>query len=157
MSRIVAETREGSFGLLPHRLDCVAALVPGILTLRDESDGTVYLAVDEGVLVKTGAEVLVSVRHAIGGTDLGQLHEAVKREFLTILTNESATFALRSPRWKAALSAVSRSFNMSDEPTNSPANEETAFVRQVAAKAARKLGRNAKGSKESGLVSACRD
>ena len=28
--RIVAETREGSFGLLPHRLDCVAALAPGI-------------------------------------------------------------------------------------------------------------------------------
>ena len=31
VSRIVAETREGSFGLLPHRLDCVAALAPGIL------------------------------------------------------------------------------------------------------------------------------
>ena len=29
VSRIVAETREGSFGLLPHRLDCVAALAPG--------------------------------------------------------------------------------------------------------------------------------
>ena len=26
VSRIVAETREGSFGLLPHRLDCVAPL-----------------------------------------------------------------------------------------------------------------------------------
>jgi F-type H+-transporting ATPase subunit beta len=34
VSRIVAETREGSFGLLPHRLDCVAALVPGILTYQ---------------------------------------------------------------------------------------------------------------------------
>jgi len=29
--RIVAETREGSFGLLPHRLDSAAALTPGIL------------------------------------------------------------------------------------------------------------------------------
>jgi F-type H+-transporting ATPase subunit epsilon len=29
--KIVAETREGSFGLLPHRLDCVAAIAPGIL------------------------------------------------------------------------------------------------------------------------------
>ncbi len=26
VSRIVAEPREGAFGLLPHRLDCVAAL-----------------------------------------------------------------------------------------------------------------------------------
>jgi len=84
VSRIVAETREGSFGLLPRRLDCVAALAPGILTYETQQDGTVYLAVDEGALVKTGADVLVSVRHAIGGTDLGQLHEAVKREFLTL-------------------------------------------------------------------------
>ncbi len=84
VSRIVAETREGSFGLLPHRLDCVAALVPGILIYETKGDGTVYLAVDEGVLVKAGADVLVSVRHAIGGTDLSQLHDAVKREFLTL-------------------------------------------------------------------------
>jgi F-type H+-transporting ATPase subunit epsilon len=81
---IVAETREGSFGLLPHRLDCVAALAPGILTYTTQEGGTVYVAVDEGVLVKAGADVSVSVRHAIGGTDLGQLHEAVKREFLTL-------------------------------------------------------------------------
>jgi len=39
---------------------------------------------DEGVLVKEGADVLVSVRHAIGGTDLSKLHEAVKREFLNL-------------------------------------------------------------------------
>ena len=36
VSRIVAETREGSFGLLPHRLDCVAALAPGILTYETD-------------------------------------------------------------------------------------------------------------------------
>ena len=29
--RIVAESHNGSFGLLPQRLDCVAALAPGIL------------------------------------------------------------------------------------------------------------------------------
>jgi len=88
VSRIVAETREGSFGILPHRLDCVAALAPGILTYETKEDGAVYLAVDEGVLVKAGPDVLVSVRHAIGGTDLGQLHEAVKREFLTLDQSE---------------------------------------------------------------------
>jgi F-type H+-transporting ATPase subunit epsilon len=81
--RIVAETPDGSFGLLPHRLDCVAALAPGILTYETKEDGTVYLAVDEGALVKTGEDVLVSVRHAIRGSDLSQLHDAVKREFLT--------------------------------------------------------------------------
>jgi len=84
VSRIVAETREGSFGLLPHRLDCAAALVPGILIFETETEGEVCVAVDEGVLVKTGVEVLVSVRNAIGGTDLGQLREAVEREFLDL-------------------------------------------------------------------------
>jgi len=90
VSRIVAETRKGSFGLLPHRLDCVAALSPGILTYECEGLGEVYLAVDQGVLVKTGPDVLVSVRNAIGGTDLGRLHEAVKREFLTLNDQEQA-------------------------------------------------------------------
>ena len=84
VSRIVAETRDGSFGLLPHRLDCVAALAPGILIYETEAEGEVYVAVDEGVLVKTGPDVLVSVRNAIGGTDLAQLREAVEQEYLTL-------------------------------------------------------------------------
>ena len=82
VSRIVAETREGSFGLLPHRLDCVAALVPGILIYETEADGEVCVATDEGVLVKVGQDVLVSVRRAIGGADLGHLRVAVEKEFL---------------------------------------------------------------------------
>ena len=88
VSRIVAETREGSFGLLPHRLDCAAALAPGILIYEIAMEGEVYLAVDEGVLVKSGLDVVVSVRKAIGGTDLGQLREAVDREFLTLNEQE---------------------------------------------------------------------
>jgi F-type H+-transporting ATPase subunit epsilon len=82
VSRIVAESHEGSFGLLPHRLDCVAALAPGILIYETKAEGEAYVAVDEGVLVKTGSDVLVSVRNAIAGTDLGQLREAVQREFI---------------------------------------------------------------------------
>ena len=50
--------------------------------LRNRSEGEVYVAVDEGVLIKTGQDVLVSVRNAIVGTDLSQLREAVKEEFL---------------------------------------------------------------------------
>ena len=83
VSRIVAETPEGSFGLLPHRLDCVAALAPGILVYQCAGHDEVFVAVDEGVLVKTGADVLVSVRRALHGQDLGQLREAVVQDFLT--------------------------------------------------------------------------
>ncbi len=90
VSRIVAETREGCFGLLPHRLDCVAALVPGILIYEVETEGEVYVAVDQGVLVKIGREVLVSVRRALTGTDLGQLRDSVEREFLTLDEREQS-------------------------------------------------------------------
>ena len=75
---------------MPHRLDCVAALAPGILIYEDETGGEVYVAVDEGVLVKTGLDVLVSVRHAISGTDLSQLHETVEREFLNLNEQEQS-------------------------------------------------------------------
>ena len=58
VSSMVMETSEGSYGLLPQRLDCVAALVPGIFTY--ELDGTThYVAVDTGVMVKAGEHVLV--------------------------------------------------------------------------------------------------
>ena len=93
VARIVAEARGGSFGILPHRLDCVAALAPGILTYATEEKGDVYVAVDEGVLVKIGAEVLVSVRYAVGGTDLGQLRQAVEREFLSLDDREKSVRA----------------------------------------------------------------
>jgi F-type H+-transporting ATPase subunit epsilon len=83
VSSIVAETQAGSFGLQPLRLDCVAALVPGILTYRIPS-GEVYLAVAEGILVKSGDHVLVSVRRAIAGSDLATLHDSVTRDFLAV-------------------------------------------------------------------------
>ena len=90
VSRVVAETREGSFGLLPHRLDCVAALAPGILTYETDLDGEVFVAVDEGVLVKAGMNVLVSVRRAQSGKDLSQLRAAVERDFLTLDEHEKS-------------------------------------------------------------------
>jgi F-type H+-transporting ATPase subunit epsilon len=94
VARIVAETRDGSFGILPHRLDCVAALAPGILIYETAADGEVYVAVDEGVLVKTGPDVLVSVRRAIGGTDLGQLRDSVEKEFLALDEHEQSVRAV---------------------------------------------------------------
>ena len=82
--RVVADTTDGSCGLLPHRLDCVAALVPGVLTYETKDGGTVYVGIDQGVLVKSGDQVTVSVRRAVGGTDLGKLKDAVERDFLKL-------------------------------------------------------------------------
>ena len=105
VKRIVAHTLQGFVGISPHRLDCTAALAPGILTYETEADGEVFVAVDQGVLVKAGADVLVSVRNAIGGTDLDELHEAVRAEFLTV-DGRREPFARCWPGWRAGSSVA---------------------------------------------------
>lgn len=79
--KVVAEAEDGSFGLLPRHVDFVAPLIPGILSYVDDEDGGErFLAVGEGILVKRGDEVLVSVRGAVPGDDLGNLERAVRHE-----------------------------------------------------------------------------
>lgn len=90
VARIVVTTPAGSFGLLPHRLDCATVLSPGLLTYSTATIGEVQLAVDAGVMVKTGAEVLVCVRRAIAGADLGHLRHAVEQEILKLSEQEKS-------------------------------------------------------------------
>ena len=105
VSRIVADTPAGSFGLLPHRLDCVAALAPGILIYETAAEGEVCLAVDEGVLVKTGDDVLVSVRRALRGKDLAALRDDVAMQFLA---EDEQAQSLRSAMAKVESSFLRR-------------------------------------------------
>jgi F-type H+-transporting ATPase subunit epsilon len=92
--RMSIDTDNGSYGFLPNRLDCAAVIVPGILSYETLSSGEMYVAVDEGVMVKTGPVVLVSVRNAIGGSDLGKLHEAIQKEFLNLNEEEKNVRAI---------------------------------------------------------------
>lgn len=84
VTRVIAETSAGSYGLLRHRLDCVAALVPGVLSYATETEGEIYVAIDAGVLVKSGDDIIVSVRNAIGGADLGELRSSVEQNFVEL-------------------------------------------------------------------------
>lgn len=79
--RLVVQTPEGALGILPNRLDCVTALKPGLLLYETRASAEIYVAVDAGVMVKSGSEVLVSVARAIAGNDLTQLRGAIEREF----------------------------------------------------------------------------
>jgi F-type H+-transporting ATPase subunit epsilon len=88
VKRILVETSEGYYGLLPQRLDCIAVLVAGVFTYETEAGTKHYIALDEGVLIKKGEEVNISVRNAIAGNDLGKLHEAVEKEFKALDENE---------------------------------------------------------------------
>jgi F-type H+-transporting ATPase subunit epsilon len=80
VERIVVMTQSGSFGILPHRMDCATVLPPGLFAYSTAATDAVHLAVDAGMLIKTGADVLVCVRRAIAGADLGRLRQAVQQE-----------------------------------------------------------------------------
>jgi F-type H+-transporting ATPase subunit epsilon len=87
ISKVIAETSAGSFGFLPHRLDCVTALYPGILTYKIGSE-EIYVAIDQGILTKTGLTIHVSARNAISGTDLSKLKKTVEQEFSKLTEEE---------------------------------------------------------------------
>ena len=81
VSKIVAEAENGSFCLLPKHVDFVAALAPGLLFFESSKAHEEFIAINEGILVKQGHQVLISTRDAIKGPDLGTLREAVKEKF----------------------------------------------------------------------------
>jgi F-type H+-transporting ATPase subunit epsilon len=86
--RLTAETSTGSWGFLPHRMDCVAALVPGILSVETRARGLAYIAIDLGVLVKTGMEIQVSVRRAAAGHDLASLRQIITSTYTVLSQTE---------------------------------------------------------------------
>lgn len=77
--RLSARGAHGSFTLLPRHVDLVAALLPGLVTVDDE-----VLAVDEGLLVKQGPRVVLTVREAVVGAPLEALRRAVEDRFLNL-------------------------------------------------------------------------
>ncbi|MFO1371888.1 MAG: F0F1 ATP synthase subunit epsilon [Candidatus Competibacteraceae bacterium] len=79
--KINAEGPEGMFCLLPRHRDWVAALVPGIVGFFTLDGHESFIAVDRGVLVKCGDEVLISVRRAVRDGDLARLREVVETRF----------------------------------------------------------------------------
>jgi F-type H+-transporting ATPase subunit epsilon len=92
VTRIIAEAENGHFCLLPKHIDMVAPLVPGLLTYTSEDDEET-LAVDTGVLVKVGDEVLVSVRHAVRGEDISDLQQTVRNVFMSLKEKEKKSRA----------------------------------------------------------------
>ena len=81
VTKVTAEAENGSFCLLPRHIDFLAALVPGLLSFENGTGDEEFLAVDEGILVKCGSDVMVSTRNAVRGVPLGQLRRAVRERF----------------------------------------------------------------------------
>jgi F-type H+-transporting ATPase subunit epsilon len=82
VKKITAEAENGWFCLLPKHVDFTTSLTPGILLLTTPEEKDVFLAIDEGILVKYGKEVVISTRNAIEGEDLGELKNRVEEIFI---------------------------------------------------------------------------
>ncbi len=90
VTKVIAEAENGSFCILPHHIDFVAALVPGIFSFKADKEEE-FLAVDEGILVKCGNEVIVSIRKAVCCKNLGTLKQTVEEEFRILDEREKKT------------------------------------------------------------------
>jgi F-type H+-transporting ATPase subunit epsilon len=84
VTKVIAEAENGAFCLLPRHIDFIAALVPGLLSFETENGREEFLAIDEGILVKCGAQVLVSTRQAVRGPELGSLRQAIDEQFRAV-------------------------------------------------------------------------
>lgn len=92
VDKIIAEAQNGFFCLKPRHVDFTSALRTGILYYYEEEKE--YLtAIDRGILVKCGAEVLVSALNAIKGDNLTVLEEQVRQKFSRAEEAEEASLA----------------------------------------------------------------
>lgn len=94
VTRLVVETPNGSLGFLPRRRDCVSPLQAGILEFQQAGRHPRYLAIDTGILVKTGLQVTLSVRQAVASDDLTTLQQVVAQQFLQLSEQEKHVRAL---------------------------------------------------------------
>ena len=79
--KISFESLSGSRTFLPNHIDTVSALPPNIVSVRTTAHKDIYLACTQGVLVKQGSQVLISVHKAVIGNDLNNLATLIKTEF----------------------------------------------------------------------------
>lgn len=71
--KVAAEGPGGSFCLLPHHVDWVTTLVPGIVTITQRDGDALFLATDRGLLVKQGEQVRIATRQAVTASRLEDL------------------------------------------------------------------------------------
>lgn len=88
VTKVIAEAASGSFCLLPNHVDLVTSMVPGLMTAVSQDATIIYFAVDEGILCKQGAEVVISARRAVRGTQLGTLRDTIEQDFQVLSEEE---------------------------------------------------------------------
>lgn len=78
VGKVKGESPAGGFCLLPRHIDYATALVAGIFSYTNLDGNEFFLAVDNGILVKKGREVMIAARRAVAG-ELGMLNQEVEK------------------------------------------------------------------------------
>lgn len=78
VAKVKGESPAGGFCLLPRHIDYVTALVSGIFSYTDLEGREFFLALDNGILIKKGQEVMIAARLAVSG-ELGMLNQEVEK------------------------------------------------------------------------------
>ena len=91
VAKIRAVGSHGDFCLLPRHIDCVVDLVPCMVTCETDAGGRRLFAVDGGILVKRGSEVMLSTPRAIRSETEESLRSAVTHFFSRAEERETKT------------------------------------------------------------------
>ena len=78
VSKVKGESPAGAFCLLPRHVDYIVTLIPSIFSYADLRGKEFFLAVDNGILVKQGPEVMIAARRVVAG-ELGMLHREIDK------------------------------------------------------------------------------
>ena len=95
--QVTAQGRDGSRTYLPRHIDFVTTVAPSVMSWLPAEGEEQFAAVDEGILVKVGEELLLSTTYAMQGSELGQLRRTVNEHF-----------AERGEREKSARTALAK-------------------------------------------------
>ena len=88
VKRITGEAINGFFCLLPRHVDFITIMTPGIFFALTEKEEDLYLAINEGILIKANEQVTLSTRSAVKGDNLGELKKEVEENFIKINQQE---------------------------------------------------------------------
>ncbi len=86
--KVVGEATNGFFCLLPSHVDFVTIMVPGIFYTLTDEEKEIYIAINEGILIKTKDLVTLSTRDAFKEENLGNLKKHVEDNFRKINQQE---------------------------------------------------------------------
>ena len=78
IKKINVNGKEGSFTILPKHIDYVSSFVDSVIAYVDNNEKTKFLAVNQGILIKTGRNLEISTFNVIKSNSLLELKNVLK-------------------------------------------------------------------------------